>query len=368
MAGSAGASRDAHGSPLRDFAGTACDLTGRSIFLTGGTGSFGHQFLDTVTRRFKPRQLVIFSRDELKQYETAQRFSPEAYPFLRFMIGDVRDAARVAEAMRGADIVIHAAAMKHVPIAEANPFECVQTNIHGAEHVVRAAIANGVERVVALSSDKAAAPVNLYGATKLASDKIILAANALAGAQGPRFSVVRYGNVVGSRGSVAPFFQRLAAEGARDLPITDPRMTRFWITLDQGVNFVLSVLSDMQGGEVFVPKLPSMRTIDLARAIAPALPHRIVGARPGEKLHEVMITPDDSRSTLDAGDRYVVVAQGRDAVRRAWEEAGAEAVRDGWSYSSDNNPEQLDIPGLQTLLGLTRSAPRPVAVQAVKAV
>jgi UDP-N-acetylglucosamine 4,6-dehydratase/5-epimerase len=365
MAGSGGATPDAQGSPLRDFSGTACDLTGRSIFLTGGTGSFGHQLLDTVTRRFRPRQLTIFSRDELKQYETAQRFSPEAYPYLRFVIGDVRDAARVSEAMRGADIVIHAAAMKHVPIAEANPFECVQTNIHGAEHVVRAAIANGVERVVALSSDKAAAPVNLYGATKLASDKIIIAANNLAGAKGPRFSVVRYGNVVGSRGSVAPFFQRLAAEGARDLPITDPRMTRFWITLDQGVNFVLSVLSDMQGGEIFVPKLPSMRTIDLARAIAPNLPHRIVGARPGEKLHEVMITPDDSRSTLDAGDRYVVIAPGLEALRRAWEEAGASVVRDGWSYSSDNNPEQLDIPGLQALLGLSRPMLRPAAFKAV---
>lgn len=365
MAGSGGATPDAQGSTLRDFSGTACDLTGRSIFLTGGTGSFGHQFLDTVTRRFRPRQLTIFSRDELKQYETSQRFSPEAFPYLRFVIGDVRDAARVSEAMRGADIVIHAAAMKHVPIAEANPFECVQTNIHGAEHIVRAAIANGVERVVALSSDKAAAPVNLYGATKLASDKIIIAANNLAGAKGPRFSVVRYGNVVGSRGSVAPFFQRLAAEGARDLPITDPRMTRFWITLDQGVNFVLSVLSDMQGGEIFVPKLPSMRTIDLARAIAPNLPHRIVGARPGEKLHEVMITPDDSRSTLDAGDRYVVIAPGLEALRRAWEEAGASVVRDGWSYSSDNNPEQLDIPGLQALLGLSRPMLRPAAFKAV---
>ncbi|KAA5803355.1 UDP-N-acetylglucosamine 4,6-dehydratase (inverting) [Alkalicaulis satelles] len=365
MAGFQGASPDAGARVLRDFSGTACDLDGASLFLTGGTGSFGHQFLDTVTRRFRPRRLVIFSRDELKQYETAQRFSPEAFPFLEYVIGDVRDAARVHEAMRGAQIVIHAAAMKHVPVAEANPFECVQTNIHGAEHVVRAAIACGVEKVVALSSDKAAAPVNLYGATKLASDKIFIAANNRRDMSKTRFSVVRYGNVVGSRGSVAPFFQSLASSGARDLPITDPRMTRFWITLDQGVNFVLSVLSDMRGGEIFVPKLPSMRTIDLARAIAPGLPHRIIGARPGEKLHEVMITPDDSRCTLDAGDRYVVVAPGAQDVQRAWEEAGAEPVRDGWSYASDSNPEQLDIPGLQSLLGIARPALRPTAVKAV---
>ncbi|MCC5995754.1 MAG: UDP-N-acetylglucosamine 4,6-dehydratase (inverting) [Oceanicaulis sp.] len=365
MAGSSGASPDARAAVLRDFSGTACDLDGASIFLTGGTGSFGHRFLDIVTRRFRPRALVVFSRDELKQYETAQRFSPEAFPYLKYAIGDVRDAARVAQVMHGSDIVIHAAAMKHVPVAEANPFECVQTNIHGAENVVRAAMACGARKVVALSSDKAAAPVNLYGATKLASDKIFIAANAQGGGTAPRFSVVRYGNVVGSRGSVAPFFQKLAADGARDLPITDPRMTRFWITLEQGVNFVLSALSDMQGGEIFVPKLPSMRTIDLARAIAPGLPHRIVGARPGEKLHEVMITPDDSRSTLDAGDRYVVVAPGREHVRRRWEEAGAAPVRDGWSYASDTNPEQLDIPGLQALLGLARPALRTATAKAV---
>ena len=233
--------------------------------VTGGTGSFGKHFISTVLQRFKPRKLIIFSRDELKQYEMAQRFPVEKYPFMRYFIGDVRNRDRLEMAMRGVDYVIHAAAMKQVPIAEYNPFECIHTNVLGAENVVTAAIRQGVKRVIALSTDKAANPINLYGATKLASDKIFVAANNLAGADGTRFCVVRYGNVVGSRGSVVPFFRKLIEEKAEFLPITDERMTRFWITLPQGVNFVLSSMAMMQGGEIFVPKIPSMRMTELAR-------------------------------------------------------------------------------------------------------
>jgi UDP-N-acetylglucosamine 4,6-dehydratase len=253
--------------------------------------------------------------------------------------------------MRDVDFVIHAAALKHVPIAEYNPFECIKTNVMGAENVVNAAIKRGVKRVVALSTDKAANPINLYGASKLASDKIFCAAEAMAGDSGTTFSVVRYGNVVGSRGSVVPFFQRLVAEGADDLPITDERMTRFWITLDQGVNFVLSSLEMMRGGEIFVPKIPSLRTTDLARAIAPHLPHRIVGIRPGEKLHEVMVPEDDARSTLELEDRYVILPSQNQARREAAYLAdGAQALPEGFSYASDRNPERLDARGLQSLV------------------
>ncbi|SDG76494.1 UDP-N-acetylglucosamine 4,6-dehydratase (inverting) [Roseospirillum parvum] len=283
------------------------DLADRSILLTGGTGSFGHAFVArALAAERPPRRLVIFSRDEMKQWEMSQRFAPESHPAVRYFIGDVRDRERLESAMRGIDTVIHAAAMKHVPAAEYNPFECIRTNVIGAENVVQAAMRSGVERVLALSTDKAANPINLYGASKLASDKIFVAANNLSGREGCHFSVVRYGNVLGSRGSVIPFFRKRIAGGATTLPITHPEMTRFWITLEQGVDFVLSCLGLMHGGEIFVPKLPSMRIVDLARAMAPALGHEVVGIRPGEKLHEVMIPLGDARNTVELADRYVI--------------------------------------------------------------
>lgn len=334
----------------RDFRNPRMNLDGKTVLITGGTGSFGHQFVRTVIDEFKPKKLIIFSRDELKQYEMAQLFPAERYPFMRYFIGDVRDEGRLDMAMRGVDVVIHAAALKHVPIAEYNPFECIRTNVFGAENVVRAAIKRGVKHVCALSTDKAANPVNLYGASKLASDKIFSAAQNMGGEDGPVFSVVRYGNVVGSRGSVVPFFNKLIAEGADHLPITDERMTRFWITLPQGVNFVLSSLAMAKGGEVFVPKIPSMSTVDLARTLAPSLPHKIIGIRPGEKLHEVMVPEDDSRSTVELDDRYVIVPAHHAQLMDEWLETGARRAADGFSYASDSNPERLDARSLQTLL------------------
>ena len=273
------------------------------ILITGGTGSFGKEFARTVLRDFTPRKVVILSRDELKQYEMAQEFTA---PQMRFLIGDVRERDRLMRAFDGVDYVIHAAALKHVPIAEYNPLECIKTNIHGAENVIHAALETGVAKVIALSTDKAANPINLYGATKLASDKLFVAANNMVGSRKTRFSVVRYGNVVGSRGSVVPFFRRLVADGTASLPITDPRMTRFWITLPQGVDFVLQAFRRMHGGEIFVPKIPSSRITDLAEAIAPGLPHEIVGIRPGEKLHEIMCPLDDSHLTLAFHDHFVI--------------------------------------------------------------
>jgi UDP-N-acetylglucosamine 4,6-dehydratase len=334
----------------RDFMSPRADINGRTVLITGGTGSFGRAFVEMVTRTYTPKKLIIFSRDELKQYEMAQAFPAERWPYLRWFIGDVRDAARLEMAMRDVDYVIHAAALKHVTIAEYNPFECIKTNVMGAENVVNAAIARGVKRVVALSTDKAANPINLYGASKLASDKIFVAAEAMAGASETRFSVVRYGNVMGSRGSVAPFFQKLLAEGASDLPITDPRMTRFWITLTQGVNFVLSSLEQMQGAEIFVPKIPSMKTTELATAIAPHLPHRVVGIRSGEKLHEIMIPEDDARSTVEFDDRYVILPSHLPAKRAAYLALGARPMDEGFSYTSDKNPEQLDADVLKAIL------------------
>ena len=338
-------------SPARDFLHPKPDLNGKVILVTGGTGSFGRAFVAAVCERYRPRKLIVFSRDELKQYEMAQAFPTERWPHLRYFIGDVRDAGRLQTAMRGVDYVIHAAALKHVPIAEYNPFECIKTNVMGAENVVNAAIAAGVKRVVALSTDKAANPINLYGASKLASDKIFVAAGAMAGDADTRFCVVRYGNVMGSRGSVAPFFRKLVAEGASELPITDARMTRFWITLDQGVNFVLSSLEAMAGAEIFVPKIPSMRTTELASAIAPGLPHKVVGIRPGEKLHEIMVPEDDARSTVELADRYVILPSHDLARREAYLADGAREVPEGFSYASDKNPERLDARGLQALLG-----------------
>jgi len=335
---------------LRDFTQPWLDLNDKAVLVTGGTGSFGKHFVKTAIERYKPRRLVIFSRDELKQYEMQQLFPMEEHPFMRYFIGDVRDRDRLELAMRDIDYVVHAAALKQVPTAEYNPFECVRTNIFGAENVVYAALRRNVRKVIALSTDKAANPVNLYGASKLASDKIFVAANNLAGADGTRFSVVRYGNVFGSRGSVVPFFKKLAEDGAASIPITDPRMTRFWITLTQGVNFVLSSMEMSRGGEIFVPKIPSTTIVDLAQIMAPRLGRKVVGVRPGEKLHETMIPADDSRWTVEIHDRYVILASFAAAAREAYLNRGAKPVAEGFAYASDSNPEQLDARGLQLLL------------------
>ena len=275
----------------------------KNILITGGTGSFGKKYTKILLENYKPNKIIIYSRDELKQYEMAQEFSSSS---MRYFIGDVRDENRLNTAMNGVDFVIHAAAMKHVPIAEYNPMECIKTNIHGAQNVINASLKNRVEKVIALSTDKACNPVNLYGATKLASDKLFIAANNIAGQSPTRFSVVRYGNVVGSRGSVVPLFKKLIENGAKELPITDERMTRFWITLEDGVKFVLKNFARMQGGELFIPKIPSMKIIDLAATLAPNLPIKIIGIRPGEKLHEIMISADDTMHSLEFDDHYVI--------------------------------------------------------------
>src|SRR6195952_830355 len=337
---------------LRDFSQPWLDLNDKSVLGTGGTGSFGKHFLKTVIAQYKPRRLIIFSRDELKQFEMQQEFSQEKYPFLRYFIGDVRDRDRLDLALRDVDYVVHAAAMKQVTTAEYNPFECIRTNVFGAENIVTAAIRCGVKRVVALSTDKAANPVNLYGASKLASDKIFVAGNNLAGADGTRFSVVRYGNVFGSRGSVVPFFKKLVDDGADSLPITDERMTRFWITLTQGVNFVLSSMEMMKGGEIYVPKIPSTTMPDVARLISPDMKQHIIGIRPGEKLHETMIPADDAHCTVELDDRYVILQSFANAARDAYLHRGGKPGADGFSYSSDRNPQQLGARGLQTLLAM----------------
>ena len=337
---------------LRDFNPEPHSLDGASLLVTGGTGSFGRQFVRHVLEHHKPRRLAIFSRDELKQYEMAQELSEEDHPCLRYFIGDVRDRDRLELAMRDIDYVIHAAALKQVPAAEYNPFECIKTNVHGAENVARAAMETGVKRVLALSTDKAANPVNLYGASKLASDKIFVAANNMTGAGGTRFSVVRYGNVVNSRGSVVPLFRRLRDEGVTELPITDDRMTRFWITLDQGVAFVLSSLERMIGGEIFVPKIPSMRIVDLATALVPGATTRIVGIRPGEKLHEVMVPREDGRLTLEFEDRYVIEPAfqfwSREDFQERW---GGTPVDHEFHFSSDTNTEWLTAEQIQDIAG-----------------
>ena len=327
-------------------------LDGRSVLVTGGTGSFGHKFVEMVLARYKPKRLAIYSRDELKQYEMQQKFNPNEHRCLRYFLGDVRDLDRLKMALRGIDTVIHAAALKQVPAAEYNPTECIHTNVLGAENLVMACITEGVERLVALSTDKACNPINLYGASKLASDKIFTAANQLSGDGGTVFCCVRYGNVVGSRGSVVPLYQRLVTEGTTELPVTDARMTRFWITLEQGVEFVLSCLDMMRGGEIFIPKIPSMKITDLAAALSPGGKVKIVGIRPGEKLHEVMITEDDARNTVEFSDRYVIepnpVAWTGHVLRD-----GAVPVEDGFRYASDNNTEWLDDAGLHELVAST---------------
>ncbi len=318
-------------------------LEGQSILITGGTGSFGRALAKTLLERYDPRRVIIYSRDELKQYEMAEQQKDKR---LRFFLGDVRDLPRLQRACMGVQVVIHAAALKQVPAAEYNPFECIKTNVLGAQNVIEAALNTGVEKVLALSTDKAANPINLYGATKLCSDKLFVAANAYAGGRAPLMSVVRYGNVVGSRGSVVPFFLNARKNGV--LPITDPRMTRFWITLDQGVDFVLDSVRRMQGGELFVPKIPSTDIMTLVEALAPTCRTEIVGIRPGEKLHELMIGEDDARRTLDMGTHYVLQPQ-----QPWWDDNGVRgaAVPEGFSYRSDNNPHRLDVTEVRDLLG-----------------
>ena len=325
---------------------------GQTILITGGTGSFGKQYTETLISRYKPKKIIIFSRDELKQYEMQQEYND---PCMRYFIGDVRDRERLMQACKGVDYIIHAAAMKHVPAAEYNPTECIRTNIDGAENVIRCAIDNGVKKVIALSTDKAANPVNLYGATKLCSDKLFVAANNMVGGEVPRFAVVRYGNVVGSRGSVVPFFRKLIAEGATSLPITDLNMTRFWITLQQGVDFVIKNFSRMKGGEIFVPKIPSVTMTDLAQAISPGIGMEEIGIRPGEKLHEKMCPRDDSYRTIEFGDHYVIAPaiQFHDGeINYLSNNLGEEGqpVKQGFSYDSGTNEWLLSIEETMTLL------------------
>lgn len=323
---------------------------GKSVFISGGTGSFGRSFIRSLLQRYQPKRVVVFSRDELKQYEMQQEFNA---PCMRYFLGDVRDADRVQQALRGIDLVVHAAALKQVPAAEYNPTECIRTNVGGAENIINGAIANGVQKVVALSTDKASSPINLYGATKLLSDKLFVAANNITGDHQTRFAVVRYGNVVGSRGSVLPFFRKLLADGARELPITDARMTRFWITLDQGVDFVMRSFERMQGGELFVPKIPSARITDLAEALAPGLPHRLVGIRPGEKLHEMMISRDDSSHTWEFDSHFVIAPSINFNMQYDYACDGlggiGRAVEEGFEYVSDSNPHYLSVAELREL-------------------
>lgn len=320
-------------------------LNGKTILITGGTGSFGRKFVEIVLNHFKPKRLIIFSRDELKQFEMQQTFSQDKYPCLRYFIGDVRDKDRLYRAFSGVDYVVHAAALKQVPAAEYNPFEAVKTNIIGTQHVIDAAIDSGVQRVIALSTDKAVSPVNLYGATKLCLEKLVVAGNAYAGGR-TRFSVVRYGNVVGSRGSVIPLFLKQKETGV--LTITDERMTRFWITLEQGVSFVLHCLEAMYGGEVFVPKIPSMRIIDLARAICPGCEVKYTGIRPGEKIHEVLISRDEARNTLDVGKFYVIKPAFPYWTTGSWSKG--RPVPEEWEYTSDKNEQWLGVEELRGLL------------------
>lgn len=320
-------------------------FNGKAILVTGGTGSFGKKFVRYVLENYNPRRIIVFSRDELKQFEMEKEFNDDR---LRFFIGDVRDRDRLYRAFAGVDYVVHAAALKQVPACEYNPFEAVKTNIMGAQNIIEAAIDCGIKRVVALSTDKAANPVNLYGATKLCSDKLFISGNSYAGSKDTRFSVVRYGNVVGSRGSVIPFFKKMRETGV--VTITDPRMTRFWITLEQGVEFVVNSMQQMHGGEIFIPKIPSMRITDLAEAIAPGCRHEYIGIRPGEKLHEVMVPEDDARNTIELDHFYIIQPQfpwwGES---RNWSEG--KPVPHDFRYASDTNDRWLTIEELREMAG-----------------
>ncbi|MCT7579740.1 UDP-N-acetylglucosamine 4,6-dehydratase (inverting) [Aliarcobacter butzleri] len=326
-------------------------FNGKNILITGGTGSFGKKYTKILLEKYTPNKIIIYSRDELKQYEMAQEYNDKC---MRYFIGDVRDEARLKKATKDVDFIIHAAALKHVPIAEYNPMECIKTNINGAQNVIDAALENGVSKVIALSTDKAANPVNLYGATKLASDKLFVAANNLVGTQDTKFSVVRYGNVIGSRGSVIPYFLKLIKENKPYLPITDEKMTRFMITLEQGVKFVLKNFERMQGGEIFVPKIPSMKIVDMAKALAPNLPHQIIGIRPGEKLHEIMCPADDSHLTFEFNDHFVIAPTITFTKRRNYNhnilgEIGNKVIQ-GFEYNSSTNKEWLSNENLLEII------------------
>ena len=327
-------------------------FNGKSVLITGGTGSFGKRYVKTLLNRYKCKKIIVYSRDELKQYEMEKQYNADC---MRYFIGDVRDVERLIQAMQGVDYVIHAAALKQVPTAEYNPTECIKTNVHGAENIIKAAIACEVEKVIALSTDKAAKPINLYGATKLVSDKLFVAANNIAGGHRTRFSVTRYGNVVGSRGSVMPFFKSLIEKGTKEIPITDPRMTRFWITLQQGVDFVLKNFSRMQGGEIYVPKIPSIRVLDLAKAMAPGIPQKVIGIRPGEKLHEVMCPEDDCHLTLEFTDYFLIkpTIAFMDVIDYSVNSLGEKGkpVADGFEYNSVTNPHFLNASQLRALNG-----------------
>lgn len=320
----------------------------KTILITGGTGSFGLQFIRDIVEDYEPKKVIIYSRDELKQFNAQQLFPEKDYPFLRFFIGDVRDLPRLEMAMQEVDLVVHAAALKQVPAAEYNPMECIKTNIHGAENVIQACLKNNVEKVIALSTDKAANPINLYGASKLASDKLFVAANNMSGGKQTQFSVVRYGNVLGSRGSVVPYFADLISQGSKKIPVTDEAMTRFWITLDQGINFVIKNFSRMQGGEIFIPKIPSIKITDLAEAMAPDLKIEIIGLRPGEKIHEIMCPSDDSHLTIEFDDHFVI-APSIEFVDRTnsftinLEGEEGRLVQKGFEYNSGNNPIFLSV-------------------------
>ncbi|MFN8535698.1 MAG: UDP-N-acetylglucosamine 4,6-dehydratase (inverting) [Dehalococcoidia bacterium] len=340
------------------------DLNDKVVLITGGTGSFGNKFVETVLHRWHPKKLIILSRDELKQHEMQQRFD---HPSLRFFLGDIRDRDRLLRAFQGVDYVVHAAALKQVPAAEYNPFEAVKTNILGGQNIVDAAIDSGVKRVIALSTDKAVNPVNLYGATKLCMEKLLIQGNSYAGSDGTKFSVVRYGNVVGSRGSVIPIFWQQRLSGR--LTVTDPRMTRFWLTLDRGVDFVLRGLEKMHGGEIFVPKIPTMGIMDLVEAIAADCQIECTGIRPGEKLHEVMVSADESRLVREFDDMFVIQpAHVWWTTERAWD--GGASVPTGFTYSSETNPwkltsselrEMVESLGLPKIVSETRRALATVA-------
>lgn len=325
------------------------DLDGRSVLITGGTGSFGKAFVKRLITEWRPSRLVIYSRDELKQFEMAQLFSDGDHPFIRYFIGDIRDEARIRRALEGIDTVIHAAALKQVPAAEYNPFECIKTNIMGAQNLIEACLDANVKDVVALSTDKAAAPINLYGATKLCSDKLFIAANNIKGSRDIKFSVVRYGNVMGSRGSVIPFFMARKDQGV--LPITDDRMTRFNISLNEGVDMVFWALANAKGGEIFVPKIPSYRITDVAEAVAPGIRQEVIGIRPGEKIHEEMITASDSPNTVDLGRYYAILPSGGAFNIEAYcSQNNAKVVTPGFSYNSGSNTEFLTVPQLRELI------------------